>query len=119
MTTQIPTNPVAYIELHTNDPARARAFYGELLGWKSEEELTPAGPYWMFQGVLAGFTAPRDGLPPGWIPYIKVDSITAATSRARALGAEVLRDCIAIDPGTFSVIHDPAGGVVGLWEAAK
>jgi predicted enzyme related to lactoylglutathione lyase len=86
MSTQNPTNPVAYTELHTNDPGRARTFYGELFGWKSEEEANPAGPYWMIQGVLAGITAPRDGVPPGWIPYIEVDSVTAATSRARALG---------------------------------
>lgn len=119
MTTQIPTNPVAYAELHTTDPVRARAFYGELLGWRSDEQSTPAGPYWMFQGVLAGLTAPRDGVPPGWIPYINVDSVAAATGRARALGAEVLRDCITIDSGTFSVVRDPTGGVIGLWEAAK
>jgi predicted enzyme related to lactoylglutathione lyase len=118
MSTQNPTNPVAYTELHTNDPGRARTFYGELFGWKSEEEANPAGPYWMIQGVLAGITAPRDGVPPGWIPYIEVDSVTAATSRARALGGEVLRDCIAIPPGTFSVVRDPTGCVIGLWQAA-
>ncbi|HEX2658345.1 MAG TPA: VOC family protein [Polyangia bacterium] len=114
-----PTNPVAYAELQTNDPARARTFYTELFGWKVSEEPTPAGPYWMFQGVLAGMTAPRDGVPVGWVPYLNVDDVAAATRRARALGAEVLRDCIAIEPGTFSVVRDPTGGVVGLWQAAE
>jgi predicted enzyme related to lactoylglutathione lyase len=73
----------------------------------------------MFQGVLAGMTAPRDGVPVGWVPYLNVDDVAAATRRARALGAEVLRDCIAIEPGTFSVVRDPTGGVVGLWQAAE
>jgi predicted enzyme related to lactoylglutathione lyase len=113
-----PTNPVAYAELQTNDPQRARSFYSELFSWKSEEESTPAGPYWMFQGVLAGLTAPRDGVPPGWVPYFDVANVKEATSRARKLGAEILRDCIAIEPGTFSVVRDPTGGVIGLWEPA-
>lgn len=113
------TNPVAYTELQTTDPTRARAFYGELFGWKSEEEVTPTGPYWTFQGMLAGMTAPRDGVPPGWIPYLTVESVAAATRRARALGGEVLRDCVPIEPGTFSVVRDPTGGVVGLWEPRR
>lgn len=113
------TNPVAYTELQTTDPARARTFYGELFGWKSEEEATPAGPYWMFQGLLVGMTAPRDGVPAGWIPYLTVDSVATATKRARALGGEVIRDCIPIEPGTFSVVRDPTGGVIGLWEPRK
>ena len=62
---------------------------------------------------------PRDGVPAGWIPYLSVDDVAAATARARKLGAEILRDCIAIEPGTFSVVRDPTGGVVGLWEAAE
>ena len=111
-----PINPVAYTELQTTDPAGARAFYGELLGWKSEEDATPAGPYWTFTGVLAGVTAPRDGVPPGWIPYLNVEDVAAATRRARTLGGTVIRDCIEIPPGTFSVVRDPTGGVVGLWQ---
>jgi predicted enzyme related to lactoylglutathione lyase len=111
-----PTNPVAYTELHTSDPARARAFYGELFGWKSEEEQTPMGPYTMFQGVLAGLTAPRDGLPVGWVPYVNVSDVARATKRAKDLGGSVLRDCIAIPEGTFSVVRDPTGAVLGLWQ---
>lgn len=115
----VPNNPVAYTELHTLDPARARAFYGELFGWRSEEESTPLGAYWMFTGQLVGLTAPRDGVPTGWVPYITVEDVKVATRRARDLGATVLRDCIAIDPGTFSVVRDPSGGVLGLWQPRR
>jgi predicted enzyme related to lactoylglutathione lyase len=117
MATTTPKNPVVYTELQTNDPARARAFYGELLGWQTEEESTPAGPYWTFNGLLAGLTAPRGGVPTGWIPYVAVEQVAAATKRARELGAEVLRDCITIPEGTFSVVRDPTGAVIGLWES--
>jgi uncharacterized protein len=112
----LPINPVGYSELQSTDPARARVFYGELFGWKAQEEQTPMGPYTMFEGLLAGLTAPRDGVPPGWVPYINVPKVAAATQRARELGGQVLRDCIAIPDGTFSVLRDTTGGVFGLWE---
>jgi predicted enzyme related to lactoylglutathione lyase len=111
-----PTNPIVYTELHTNDSGRARAFYGELFGWKGVEEQTPMGPYTMFEGLLAGVTAPRDGVPPGWVPYVGVPDVAESTRRARALGATVLRECIVIPEGMFSVVRDPAGGVLGLFQ---
>jgi predicted enzyme related to lactoylglutathione lyase len=111
-----PTNPTQYTELHTTDPARARAFYGELLGWAAKEEPTPMGPYTMFDGLLAGLTGSRDGVPPGWVPYFPVEDVAQATRRAQKLGAAVLRDCITIPEGIFSVVRDPTGGVFGLWK---
>ena len=111
-----PMNPVSYVELNTNDPERARQFYEKLFGWKSENEDVPGGPYIMFQGILAGITAPRGGNAQGWLPYIDVVDIAASTARARELGAEVIRDCIAIEPGIFSVIRDPTGCALGLWQ---
>src|SRR5689334_20252840 len=111
-----PINPVGYVELHTNDPARATAFYCELLAWRAEEENTPMGPYTMFQGVLAGLKQTQEGLTSGWLPYIHVPDVAAATKRVRALGGTVLRDCVAIPEGTFSVVRDPTGAQVGLFQ---
>jgi uncharacterized protein len=109
-------NPVGYSELHTTDPVRARGYYSELFGWKPEEEPTPMGPYTAFPGLLVGMTAPRDGVPPGWVPYINTPDVRTATRRARDLGGTVLRDCITIPDGTFSVVRDPTGGVFGLFQ---
>jgi predicted enzyme related to lactoylglutathione lyase len=112
----MPRNPVGYSELQTTDPVRARTFYTTLFGWKPEEEQTPMGPYTAFPGLLVGMTAPRDGVPPGWVPYIDVADVAAATKRARELDGQVLRDCITIPDGTFSVVRDPTGGVFGLFQ---
>src|SRR5258708_39843196 len=97
-----PVNPIGYTELQTTDPARARGFCTGLFGWRAQEEQAPMGPYTMFQGLLAGLTANRDGLPTGWVPYVNVDDIARSTKRAKDLGGQVLRDCIAIPEGTFS-----------------
>ena len=114
-----PMNPIGYTELHTQDPARASAFYGQLFDWTPKEEQTPAGPYTMFEGVLAGLTANRDGVPVGWVPYVNVADVARSTRRAKELGGHVLRECIPIPEGTFSVVRDPTGGVLGLFESAK
>ncbi len=113
-----PTNPVSYVELHSSDPARAKAFYSELLAWKAEDESTPAGPYTTFQGVLAGLKAAQH-VPAGWLPYLHVPDLAAATQRVRSLGGSVLQDCVAIPEGTFSVIRDPTGAVLGLFQTNK
>lgn len=111
-----PMNPVGYTELHTSDPAGARTFYSELFGWKVQEEQTPMGPYTTFQGVLAGLTANRDGVPTGWVPYVDVDDVAASTRRVKQLGGQILRDCVQIPEGIFSVLRDPTGGVLGLFQ---
>ena len=108
-----PTNPVAYAELQTTDPNAARAFYGELLGWKSEEEATPAGPYWTFTGVLAGVTAPRDGVPPGWIVPHARRRVRGRRDPGPHPGGDGAPRLHRDPAGTFSVVRDPTGGVVG------
>ncbi|HVZ34334.1 MAG TPA: VOC family protein, partial [Polyangiaceae bacterium] len=108
-----PVNPIAYTELHTGDPGRARAFYGELFGWKSEEAQTPNGPYTTFQDLLLGLTANREDVPTTWVPYVAVADVSRATKRARELGGQILRDSVAISEGTFSVVRDPTGAVFG------
>ncbi len=114
-----PINPVGYVELHTTDPDRARAFYSELFAWSSAEEETPLGPYTAFEGVLAGLTAPRGGVAPGWLPYVDVPDVVEATRRARKLGATIVRECVEIPGGTFSVLRDPTGGQLGLFEKKR
>jgi predicted enzyme related to lactoylglutathione lyase len=111
-----PVNPVGYNELNTLDPTRALAYYSDLFGWKGEEEQTPMGPYTMFPGLVVGLTAPRDGVPAGWLPYIIVAEVKEVTRRSRELGGHVLRDCIEIPDGTFSVVRDPTGAVFGLFQ---
>lgn len=118
MSTTIHENPVVYTELHSPDPNRAGAFYGELFGWKPETSQTPMGPYTMFTGQLAGMKANEGGITPTWVPYVGVPDVRAATQRAQRLGATVLRDCTTIPDGTFSVVRDPTGAVVGLFQKA-
>jgi predicted enzyme related to lactoylglutathione lyase len=88
-------------------------------GWKAQEEQTPMGPYTAFEDVLIGMTGSRDGVPAGWVPYVNVADVAASTRRVKELGGEILRDCITIPDDTFSVLRDPTGGVLGLFQKKK
>ena len=43
-----------------------------------------------------------------------VDDVAAATAKAKSLGATVCKDVMGA--GSFSIIIDPAGAAIGLWQ---
>jgi uncharacterized protein len=60
---------------------------------------------------------PMPGVPSAWLPYVQVADIAAATAKAKSLGATVIRDTTEVpDAGTFSIIQDPTGATLGLWQ---
>ena len=118
-------NPFIHIELDTTDPERARAFYGALFTWKLEDSsMGPGMTYTMIspgEGPGGGLMKqPAPGVPSMWLVYVRVDDVRAATAGAKRLGAQVVKD-VAEVPGTgwFSVIVDPTGAALGLWQDAR
>lgn len=117
-------NPFVHVELQTRELARAKDFYARLFDWRLEEVPVPGGePYTMIQvgsGTGGGmFQNPDPAVPPHWLAYVGVDDIGVSTRKARELGASVLRDVMEIPGyGWFSVIQDPTGAVLALWQPA-
>ena len=116
-------NPFVHVELNSSDVAKAKTFYGKLFDWKLND--TPMGPmtYTMIDvgedGTGGGMLQhPMAGAPTVWIPYALVDDVEAATSKAQSLGGTLIKEVTEIpNMGSFSIIQDPTGGVIGLWEA--
>lgn len=115
-------NPFVHIELATTDIGKAKEFYGSLFNWKLED--VPMGPgvtYTMVgvgEGTGGGMMAhPVPGAPSAWLAYVQVDDVAAATKKASSLGAKVMRDVTPIPGhGSFSVIVDPTGAHLALWQ---
>jgi uncharacterized protein len=114
-------NPFVHVELNTNDVAKAKAFYGKLFDWKLED--VPAGEmtYTMINvgsGTGGGMMKnPVPGAPSSWLAYVQVDDIDAATKKAKALGATVMKDVSEVmNYGWFSIIVDPTGACLALWK---
>jgi len=52
-----------------------------------------------------------------WLPYVLVDDITAATTKAKSLGASIIRDVMEVPgKGSLSIIQDPTGATLGMWQ---
>jgi predicted enzyme related to lactoylglutathione lyase len=116
-------NPFVHVELHTNDLARAKNFYSKLFGWTLQDMPMPGGgSYTMIQvgtGTGGGMTVNQaPGVPPHWMAYVGVDDIHASTRKAKDLGAKVVVDVMEVgEYGSMSVITDPTGATVAMWQA--
>lgn len=114
------SNPFVHLELNTPDLDKAKAFYAGMFGWEFQDmPMGPGSVYSTFKpssGPGGGaFTMP--GASNGWLPYIGVDDIHAATEKARSLGAEVFIDSHDIpNVGWFSVINDPTGCRIAIFQ---
>ena len=119
------SNPFVHVELATTDYEQAKTFYSKLFNWKLQDMS-------MGDGMTYTMIEPGDGTgggmmkqlspsaPSAWLAYVDVDDIKAATDKAKSLGATIKRDVTEIPGmGWFSVLADPTGATIGLWQAAK
>lgn len=116
------SNPFTYAELHTKDPKAARSFYGQLFDWKMEDHENPHGTYTEIdpgEGFPGGML--RAATPEGSyrLPYVEVADVTAATTRAKTLGASAVQEMVEIPEGVFSVLVDPTGAPFGLFQTSR
>ena len=115
------SNPFVHVELASTDPEAARAFYGKLFDWNFSTVPMPGGEYTMVQvgtGTGGGIMKqPMPGAPSAWLAYVEVADIAAATAKAKALGATVMKDVTEVmGMGWLSIIVDPTGAALGLWK---
>lgn len=112
-----------WYELITTDPAGAKAFYGDVVGWTSQAMPMPGGDYTVLQadgnGVGGVMEIPPDakaaGTPPNWTGYIAVDDTDAAADKVKSLGGSVMRPATDIPGvGRFAVVADPTGAVFAI-----
>ncbi len=109
-------------ELMTKDVEAAKSFYGDLLGWKYEEQGMPDGKTYhiikageqMIGGIMAQCEQTK-AMPPAWGPYVTVDDVDAMVAKSESLGAKILLPPQDIpDTGRFAVIEDPQGAPLSL-----
>src|SRR5215813_13691951 len=118
-------NPFVHVELQTTDLKKARDFYSKLFDWKLEDAQVPGfGAYTMIgvgEGTGGGMMpAQVPGVPSFWLSYVDVSDVASATKKAKDLGAKVVVDSMAVaDMGKFSIITDPTGATLGLWQSTR
>jgi uncharacterized protein len=112
------SRPVVHLELHTGNLSRARAFYAQLCGWRSEVIEAGGGTYLALEmgGKFGGGIVECSIEHPLWLPYVEVREIGEVTERARGLGATVLLEPREGPAGWRSVVAAPAGGEIAFWQ---
>jgi predicted enzyme related to lactoylglutathione lyase len=114
-------NSFVHVELNTTDLGQAKTFYKKLFDWKMQDIPMQQGSYTMIdvgEGTGGGMMKqPMPGASSVWLPYVLVDDIKAATQKAKSLGATVMKDVTEVmNMGWLSIIIDPTGAALGLWQ---
>jgi len=118
-------NPFVHVELNTNNVARAKKFYRGLFDWKLDDIESSAAGACTLIGVGKGtggglMKNPIPGCPSFWLSYVLVTDIRVATRKAKRLGATVMKDVTEVTGmGWLSIIEDPTGAALGLWQPSK
>ena len=114
--------PVAYFEIVSPDAPRARSFYNELFGWTTVDIGDPT--YTMVDtgagggAIGGGIGEPQRPTDPGGTKiYVRVEDLQATLDRAGSLGGRTVVPPTALpgEFGSFAVLSDPDGQLVGLW----
>lgn len=109
-----------WYELESSAPEIAAKFYTELIGWTVQEMAMGDTTYRMIVNdgtPIAGFGSLRDAsLPARWTSWNYVEDLEASNAKAKELGAKVVHPTTQIPPGPFSVIEDPQGAELVLFQ---
>lgn len=114
-----------WADLQTSDPARAREFYGALLGWSARDGDPAFGGYFSFalgDALVAGCMRADAQAPVSdiWSVYLAVDDAATTTKAAVEAGGQVVVHPMGVgDLGTMAFVLDPSGAAIGLWQPGQ
>jgi predicted enzyme related to lactoylglutathione lyase len=106
----------------TGDVDRAKAFYGDLLGWHIEVWKPGEMDYPMISSggaMHGGFGPAPEGAPPHWLGHVQVEDLEATLERVRANGGTVLAGPFEVpEVGRMAPVADPQGAVLSVFQPA-
>ncbi len=116
-----PAGTPAWVDLQSDDPAKAAEFYSALFGWDVQAGPEEAGGYAM--ALIGG--RPAAGLGPKpmpgpsvWSTYLASDDADATAAKVSESGGQLFMPAFdVLDVGRMFVAADPSGAVFGVWEA--
>jgi len=105
-----------WVDLFSEDPAKANEFYGAIAGYTAQKEKTGNDHTFdllkikdhAYAGVVK---IPWEDVEPNWLPYIKVEGLNETVAKAEKLGGGLI-----LRLEHIAVIADPSGGVFGIQE---
>ncbi len=112
---------MSWNQLNTRDIDTARSFYGDLLGWTTDEQEAPAGvTYYLIRngqklnGGMLQMIEEWGDISPHWMTYFAVEDCDAAVARVGELGGQVPVAPVDSPVGRFWVLSDPQGATFAV-----
>ena len=110
-----------WTELNTGDVEKAKAFFGETIGWTFATIPDGDPNYWIAynNGIPQAGIVPLDmfappGAPPHWFSYLAVDDVDKRLEALLAAGGTIIRAPFDVpDVGRIAIIKDPTAAVMG------
>jgi hypothetical protein len=117
-----PAGTPCWVDLGSDDPLKARNFYGELLGWKTVDGPPEAGGYVIAElgGQPVAGLGPKMGpdQPTAWTTYLATDDADATAAKITGAGGQVFAPPFDVmDVGRMAIASDPSGAVFGIWQS--
>src|SRR5215210_1092917 len=117
---------ISWTDLATSEQEAAKTFYAGLFGWEYDDQSVGDGITYSMAKLggrsAAAINQQREdeaaqGVPPRWNLYITVDDVDARAQAVPQHGGQVFAEPFDVfDAGRMTVIADPAGAVVSLWQ---
>ena len=116
---EAPTGLFVWDELHATDTSAAAAFYGELVGWRTEPFMEGYEAFNAGETTVGGLMQERGGSPVAyWLAYFSVSDADATAAKAMELGAGVVVPPESMEGvGRYAVLTDPAGAAFGIHQS--
>jgi predicted enzyme related to lactoylglutathione lyase len=115
------TGKFVWFECVTAEQARAKAFYGDVIGWKTQPFKAGGETYDMAtvgDKPVGGYASPGDdakSAPPHWVSYVSVDDVDATAKLIKAEGGALLEGPFDVpEVGRMARVADPQGAVFWL-----
>jgi len=120
-----PDGTPCWVDLGTNDIAKAISFYSSQFGWDVQQGGPEMGGYSMAQldgrnvagiGPLMG----PPGVPSAWSAYFGSHDVDATAAKVKSAGGQLLMEPMDVmDAGRMLVAADTTGATFGVWQAGK
>lgn len=110
---------MSWNELLTPDVDKAKAFYGDLLGWEFQVGHESSYTVIMNNGRMNGGLMALDpdwGVPPSWGVYFTVPNLSTVLEKVEQAGGSLMMPIHKSDMGTFATIKDVTGAVFSISE---
>jgi len=118
---KVPPASLIWFEIPADEPARAKAFYGKLFGWKINP--FPGMPDYEHIDTGGADASPDGGLMKRMHPthaittYINVPSVTRFMAKVEKLGGSICRPKTAVPGmGYFAICQDTENNSFAIWE---